>query len=407
MTFGLGWALKPTAQPGGPAPTPSTTMHFETVELSALPGGKAGAAGVSELGASAEVLVSTEPLDSFAIERLGEEFRTALDPIDRRLAFSKLIAGMTADNALEIRKQIEHLPAQDAAFRDFHFAWGKIARDEAVLHGVETRKPDMQVALAGFAAANPSAAMAWFDSLPEQNTKENYTSQAYLKMGMVTGLAVTDPDAAADFVMRFAEAGDKDARKMMAMVASKVVKGEGPEAAASWTTTLPEGDMRNAATGHIAHDLARSDPQAAATWAQGVGSTRAVAAVGHEWAKRDGAAAVGWLDSMGSNTDSTAYFHTFDAWVGKDPQAASQHLVDMPPSANRDFAIGGMINRHRWDDPQSAITWADEIADPQQRQGALTRIGEAYMRKNRTGAAQWLPNSGLPAEVQARILKGK
>jgi hypothetical protein len=405
VTFALGWLVKPNSETSA-VDSDRSRLELNSLPISGLPGDReappAGAVLGSELDA-ANAFVSTRPLESHEIEALGEDYRKALDPIAKRLAFSKLIAGMTADNALEIREQFDHLPAEHAAFRDFHYAWGKIAGDEAVLHGVDTKKPDMHVALAGFAAANPGAAMAWFDSLPKESSKEDYSSQAYLKMGMVHGLAVTDPDAAADFVLRFAGAGDRDARRMMAEVANKVMQSQGADVAADWTRSLPEGDMRNAATGHVAHRLAREDPQRAATWAQDVGSTRAMAAVGHEWAKQDGAAAVGWLDTMGDRADGTAYYHTFEAWVAKDPQAASQHLVDMSPSPNRDYAINGMINRHRWDDPQSAITWAGEIASPERRQRALVSAGEAFFRRNRAGAEQWLPTSGLPADVQQRL----
>lgn len=407
LTFGLGWWLKPSTPP--PAePAGATAFEFRASSPSALPGAVRGeTSGVPVESESGELISTADrPLTSDEIASLGEQFRSALDPFDRRLAFSKLIASMTPDNALEIRGYIDHLPAEHQDFRDFHFAWGKIAGDEAVLHGADTRKPDMLVTLAGYAAADPAAALAWFDGLPERSSRENRnTSQDYLKMGLVTGLATINPDRAADFVIGQAGRGDGAAHKMMAVIASKVMQSRGPGAAAAWTASLPEGELRNAATGHVAHDFARRDPRAAAEWAESVGSERAVAAVGHQWAQRDGAAAVGWLDSLGDRADGSAYFHTFEAWVGRDPRAASQHLVEMPPSPQRDMSINGMVNRHRWDDPQSAIAWAGEIQNREQRQGALRRIGEAFMRRDRAGAEQWIPTSGLPAEVQQRLLQ--
>ena len=54
---------------------------------------------------------------------------------------------------------MERLPAESAEFREFHFAWGKIAGTVAVLFGADTEMADMSPALAGWASADPAAAL--------------------------------------------------------------------------------------------------------------------------------------------------------------------------------------------------------------------------------------------------------
>jgi hypothetical protein len=67
------------------------------------------------------------------IRALGEKLRQSPDPIEQRLAFSKLLEGLTQENALLVREQIVHLDHRSAEFREFHFAWGAIAGAEAIL----------------------------------------------------------------------------------------------------------------------------------------------------------------------------------------------------------------------------------------------------------------------------------
>ena len=83
----------------------------------------------SRTARSNEISTSLSSLNLSAeeITRLGEEFRTARGPIARRLAFSELLKGLTAENAKLIREQIAHMPQDSPEFREFHYAWGSIA----------------------------------------------------------------------------------------------------------------------------------------------------------------------------------------------------------------------------------------------------------------------------------------
>jgi hypothetical protein len=79
----------------------------------------------------------------------------------------------------------------------------------------------------------------------------------------------------------------------------------------------------------------------------------------------------------------------------------------MPPSGNRDNAIGGLIHSYRWEDPVSSIAWANQIQDAKRREFVLALTAEAYAKKDPAAAAAWLPTSGLPAKTQQRFLNPK
>ena len=78
-----------------------------------------------------------------------------------------MLKQLTPDNARQLREQIAHMSQDSAEFREFHYAWGAIAGDEAILHGKDTPKRDMAASLAGWASEDPQSAMAYFDNLSE------------------------------------------------------------------------------------------------------------------------------------------------------------------------------------------------------------------------------------------------
>ena len=99
------------------------------------------------------------------IERLGKRFRSAVDPIERRAAFMELLAGMTAENALEVRKQIAHLPAE------LQVAGGQqclSGQGDAVQRLQRPRQPSDILPLEGQINAAIEEAIAMFDgSIPK------------------------------------------------------------------------------------------------------------------------------------------------------------------------------------------------------------------------------------------------
>ena len=420
-SFALGWALKPGSSSGGASSAPEHDTRKQLTALASDPAATPEPTGPGSTSKSLELAGGTDlpspwlatgrKLTASQISDFGELFRKELDPLKRRAAFLQLMDGLTVENAKMVREQIAALPANSPAFRDFHYEWGKIAGADAVMHGAETEKPDMLAALAGWVSADPQAASDWYASL-EKTSKDSYANQDYLKMGMVHGLANADPGLATAFVLEHAAGGDKSARQMIGIIAQKIQQVEGPAEAARWAASLPSDELRGPAMGHAASTYATSDPEGAAEWARSVadrpGGSHAVGVVSRQLARRDAPAAVEWLESLGDSPASHSGYHAaFESWAGNDPAAASQRLVEMPPSRARDFAISGLVSRTRWEDPHAAITWANEIAEPQRRETALVTAGQAFMHRNRSAAQEWLANSGLSEQAQKRITGGK
>ena len=331
----------------------------------------------SRTARSNEISTSLSSLNLSAeeITRLGEEFRTARGPIARRLAFSELLKGLTAENAKLIREQIAHMPQDSPEFREFHYAWGSIAGKQAVTHGRDTPKRDMAATLAGWASSNPDAAVAYFNTL----TPGEQNGASLMKWGAAFGLADADPYLATQFAADRLAGGDKDASKMMHIAAAAIFRGGDPKEAMTWASSLPEGPLRGEATSKVADEISKNDPQAALSWAlslsSGDGRNRAIGA-------------------------------SFANWASQDPQAAAAEIASLS-GAPRDAATFGYATRVVHEDPAAGVDWAATISDQSSREQALIDTGRTFFRKDPAGAAQWLAASGLSSELQEKIQRSK
>jgi hypothetical protein len=339
-------------------------------------------------------------LEALAAQAIGDP-----NPITRRLAFSRLLESMTVENAAEIRSQLLALGAGGDQWRDFHYNWGALAGVEAFNHAAASEEEDLAATLTGWAAARPGEALAMLDNLPEALRGQ----RDQLAESVVSGLADTDRRLATDLVLRLAGEGHGRAGRLMEIVANETIRADGPEAAAAWSESLPQGPLKSAAMNRVADAFVRRDPLAAASWIQPLAgqdyAAGAVARIGGQWAARDPIAAVGWLEALpAGGGQSAGLSNAFGDWEDRDPLAASQYLMNMPRSARRDSSISGFASGYAWQDPEASLAWASDISDPTLRQQTLTRVGQAYIRRDPAAARAWLESSNLPAEARQQIL---
>lgn len=339
------------------------------------------------------------------LDALIEQSLRDPNPVVRKLAFARLLEAMTPENAKQIREQLVALGADREQWQDFHYSWGAIAGKEAFDHAAASEERDLEATLTGWAAANPSEAMALLDNLPEELRGQRND----LAESVVSGLADADRALAVDLVMKLAAEGHERADRLMAIVAGEELRAGGPEAAASWAETLPDGELKGAALDRVADRYVRENPEAAARWAEQFAdqdyAARAISTLGEEWAERDPQAAVGWLERLPEGRGQMSGLQSaFGDWEDRDPEAAGKHLLSMSPSPQRDSAISGFAAGYAWQDPQTAIAWAQDISDPALRQSSLTRAGQAFFRRDPEAAKAWLESSGLPQSAVQEVM---
>ena len=339
------------------------------------------------------------------LDTLAEQAFRDPNPITRRLAFGQLLASMTPENAGQLREMLLTHGAEGAEWRDFNYSWGAIAGQEAFEFAAASKENDMAATMSGWAAANPTEAMAMLENLPENMAG----SRTEIAEGLVSGLAARDLASATDLALRLGEDGTGQADRLIRAVAIEALRGGGPSEAALWAEGLPDGAAKGSAMNRIAGSFVREDPVAAAGWVERFAgeeyAARAVAEVGEEWGERDPTSAVGWLETLPSGKgQSDGFSSVLGDWEDRDPVAASEYLAQMPPSPQRDAAVSGFAQGYAWQDPQAAIAWAEDISDPSLREQSLTQAGQAYYRRDPENAKVWLESSGLSDESRNQVL---
>lgn len=317
---------------------------------------------------------SAASLSDADIAELGMTFKNG-NLVERRLAFAEMLKNLTPENARLMRENIADLPQDSPEFREFHYAWGGIAGEEAIIHGKDTPKRDMAATLAGWAATDPTAALAYFDSL----SPEAQSNGALMKWGAIFGLADADPRLATDFAVTRYENGDKDATKMVRLAANAALKSGNRQEATDWAIAIPEGDLQNEALEQLGTEFAKENPREAIDWAtslpSGEGRDHAIGSSFHSWAKRN-------------------------------PREAADALASVP-AADRDAATYGYATRIVHDDPAIGVEWAASISDQESRTSALIDTGRVFYQRDQQAAREWLANSGLTPDQQQKITGGQ
>ncbi len=327
------------------------------------------------------------------------------NPITRRLAFSRLLESLTPTNAAAVREQLVALGADPDQWRDFHYSWGALDGKAAFASAANSPEADLAATMTGWAAANPSEALALLDNLPA----EMLGQRDELVASVVSGLSHHDLATATDFVVGLGQQGNAKAGELMETVSAATVSQLGPEAASRWAGSLADGPLKGSAMAKVAEAFVKQDPVAAARWTEGFAdkeyASRTIERVGAQWAVSDPLAAVGWLESLpASSGQKQGLSGAFGDWEDRDPVAAGDYLYRMAKSPQRDAAISGFATGYAWQDPQTAIAWAQDIDAPSLRESSLTRAGRAFYRRDVNGAMAWLAESGLSEEARQIVL---
>ncbi len=359
------------------------------------------------------------------------QFLRETDSLVANKLFADLLLEMDASNARGIFDAL-HQSGRDGIDSGqqmalFLQAWGKLdgpAAMEAVgeLGGDFRRRGLAGVsAITGWASVDPEAAKAHLASI------ENDWEKNMLAHGVVSGLAASDPNAATDFVFQIdaeqraaiANAGEEIPRegierfrayafdRQLGTIANAQI-ARGMTTATSWAEGLPEGAIKASAFDRVAESFAEQDPAGAADWVKSHAGNeyaeRAVREVAEELGREDPGEAVRWLGELPEASQNSAIGQSMERWAKKDPVAAGEYLTDMPQSATRDNAVSSYAREVDGSDPQIAAEWAGSIQNEEMRTDTLNAVARSWVRSEPEEARAWLPNSGLPAEQQERIL---
>jgi hypothetical protein len=298
-----------------------------------------------ESDASAASVASAESLSPDDFESLLRSAFMSGSPVDRSLAFTRILQEMqasrfTVEQAMIARKFMLENGASAEQWRLFDYAWGAGQPEAALAYlneiPAEYRDTYLSNMIAGLASVNPDMAIGLYES-------QEPDMQAKIRPSFLDGLVDNDVTLATDYLYDTDDPENHDWRRMDTL-AREIEKNSGLDAALEWASGLPEGPLR-----------------------------------GNAWSA------------------------TYAIWATKDAHAAVQSIVQLPQSADRDQAINGFISAHAHQDGERATTWAAEITNPGMRESALIRAGRQYFAQDQAGATQWFPSSGLPQSAWGQL----
>jgi hypothetical protein len=79
--------------------------------------------------------------------------------------------------------------------------------------------------------------------------------------------------------------------------------------------------------------------------------------------------------------------------------AAANWVNALPQGVAYDSAAAALAFSMAGNDPQDAVSWADNIADAAARTNALERVSREVMRRDPTNGAAILAAAGVPANL--------
>ncbi len=422
--FAAGIAVRDTPGDGGDTPPSGETSDPPRSGLSALGGGEGKTTGKG--GGAVAGPISSGTATARPATQILEDFLASDDALEQNYLFAQLLLNLDAANAAGLHEKLkEELSGRDGMRQMalFFQAWGKLDGAAAIAAATEDQEEGgrrrgggrggfhVMSVLAGWATADGDAATEWLSGVEDPRQKSFYA------MGLVNGLAKTDPDGATELVLEMAaDGGDAAAggrrgfgditSRYVSSIASEQVK-RGIDTAVSWAEALPDGNVKTSAFDQVAESYVRSDLEAAKDWVAGYAdqefARRAIDEVARGLAADDPESAIAWADSLPEETRGDVYSETMRTWTRDDALAASEYLATMEPSPARDAAVSSFATSLDREDPESAATWAATIADGPTRTETLTRVARSWMRSDAEAARAWLPSSGLPAETQTQI----
>ncbi len=345
----------------------------------------------------------------------GEEFLAGLEPgYERDKALESMVSGLSFRDparAYEIAKRYSGDPVEDAGLLYSVFSsWARrepekafqVARDElpsgrnreGLLGQIIQTTSQQDVDLAtrmlaeigtqgelGFAVGsiarnkakeNVEAALAWADSLPKGNAREQATSEVFSEW-----VADAPAEAAAG-----------------AMERAKDDPG----------SNLPRT---------VLGGWAGREPFQAIEWAmENAGEDRRASLVSGlimPWAQKDLPGAVEWVTALpsedkqlkGACLGQLAY-----VWADRDPEEATAWLDSLEPGGSRDQAISSYAGRVYHRDPERGMTWALKMEDENQRNGIFESMARRYLASDPDKARAWIEeNPEISVDVRERILR--
>ncbi|MEM7386974.1 MAG: hypothetical protein AAF514_18705, partial [Verrucomicrobiota bacterium] len=286
-----------------------------------------------------------------------------------------------------------------------------------------------------WAQSDPGKASQWLSNLPDSDFKvksdllqetidkwaqldggedgrepsiqhSDFKRRATVSLGQAS--ATHNPEALDKILATFENAGS---RLAFAEGAARVLARTDSQKALDWLGTM-QAEEAGQAQRNLFEYWGKEDWQTAVKHIEVIESDRAAVTtlldnVGGEWGNEDPVQMAAYLSSQAEPNARWCGFAAF-CWMGKDPEAASQWVAELPRGPARDGAAASvsqrLIQAGKDNDYEGAVAWALDIENMEKRQEELTRVSKAWFRANPKSATAEIESLDLPKDVTHQLL---
>ncbi len=247
--------------------------------------------------------------------------------------------------------------------------------------------------------SDPEAAMAWLQRQPAA------IGDAALKPAF-QALSHADSAKAMQLVKDQAELPGRD--RIAADIASWWARSH-PQEALGWAQGLPEklagAAVRDTLTTWMKQDFGAA--QEAVGRLSAALQLEALPVLMREWKAGDAAKAAAFLEQQAVGPGRPEAVEALVRnWAGDDQQAASAWLAKQAQGPERDAGALALADQIRRTDPEAAALWGASLGDAQLRQKSLQDTLQVWYRKSAAEAVRWVEEDPHLTEVDRAVLLG-
>lgn len=375
--------------------------------------------------ADAEVQLHTvDTLDKVGDSLAGETEQLlgliAENPQDRNLWREAQVAVLTAavEDLPDLLQHILYLPQsqrRDELVLDLIERWAESDPVAALLmagslESAPLREDAMARSVYAWSTNDPEGALAWLGSHEAQFSSRMVD---HMFTAALDGYADTSLVGAIGYFSGLATDNMEPRllQRASRILAEALVQQGLGDAAWAYFGSLPEGAAQQVAWSELAAQLGKADPEAGARLLQ----TEALAehyeamtqAYVSAWAEQDPAAAAAWLTTQSEgDIDPGLASSIMWQWARYDLEASGQWLNEFALGSEYDRAVGIYTFHAAREDPASAMTWAEDIADDRRRTFLMRRVSSEWQRQDSEGFEQYLQQGDFSEDEKAILREG-
>jgi hypothetical protein len=316
--------------------------------------------------------------------------------------------------AMELQPMMEETEASDALFL-LAESWADLdpagaARFFADMEVPGWRSPFLFAAISRWAKTDSPAARAWLDrEFPaiEDSTEETHDARItrreqreYYTAAMIRGVAVSDPQRAADMLMEMPMGPSRSSA--LEFVVTGLTTGDGSRVR-QWISSMPAEDAelrRNAIRLAVGRLMLAGGRDLALAWADGFRAPDerglAMVEVAANHAREAPREAAEWASRMdGAGLRGAAVAEALEQWARQEPENAREWLDSLPPSAEWDMAERKLAWTILRRDPTAAFDRVARINNESLRNETSETLGRMWITTHPAEAAGFIRRSPL------------